>query len=80
MKTHDTCIDLLNIVNWEDNCRKFLMAHKFTGKYLCQSLFFNALACTFIKKETLAQMFSCKFLRTPFVAIPLNNRSLTHTL
>ena len=28
---------------------------KFTGKYLCQSLFFN------IKKETLAQVFSCEF-------------------
>ena len=46
---------------------------KFTGKYLCQSLFFN----NFIKKETLAQMFSCEFCeifkntffkRTPLVA------------
>ena len=33
---------------------------KFTGKYLCQSLFFNEVeACNFIKKETLAQVFSC---------------------
>ena len=30
---------------------------KFTGKHLCQSL----RACNFIKKETLAQLFSCEF-------------------
>ena len=30
---------------------------KFTGKHLCQSLF----AFNFIKKETLAQVFSCEF-------------------
>ena len=37
---------------------------KFTEKHLCQSLFFNKVAdeaCNFIKKETLAQPFSCKF-------------------
>ena len=37
---------------------------KFTGKHLCQSLFFNKVAgtaCNFIKKETLAQVFSCQF-------------------
>ena len=34
---------------------------KFTGKHLCQSLFFNKV---FIKKETLAQVFSCKFCET----------------
>ena len=37
---------------------------KFTGKHLCQSLFFNRVAgwaCNFIKKETLAQVFSCEF-------------------
>ena len=39
---------------------------KFTGKHLCQSLFFNKVAglrpeaCNFIKKETLAQEFSCE--------------------
>ena len=39
---------------------------KFTGKYMCQSLFFNKVgglrpqACNFIKKETLAQMLSCE--------------------
>ena len=32
---------------------------KFTGKHLCQSLFFKA--CNFIKKETLTQVFSCEF-------------------
>ena len=31
---------------------------KFTGKYLCKSLFFN--------KETLTQVFSCEFCETPF--------------
>ena len=37
---------------------------KFTGKQLCHSPFFNkvaGLACNFIKKETLALVFSCKF-------------------
>ena len=42
--------------------RKFA---KFRGKYhLCQSLFLIKLqdkACNFIKKETLAQVFSCEF-------------------
>ena len=32
---------------------------KFTGKHLCQSLFFNKVAV--IKKEVLAQVFSCDF-------------------
>ena len=53
---------------------------KFTGKYLCQSLFFNKVACgacNLIKKETLAQVFSCEFCqisentflhRTPLLA------------
>ena len=31
----------------------------FTGKHVCQSVFFNN--CNFIKKETPAQLFSCKF-------------------
>ena len=40
---------------------------KFTGKHLCQSLFFNKIArfwpeaCNFIKKETLTQVFSSEF-------------------
>ena len=33
---------------------------KFTGKHLCQSLFFNK-TCNLIKKEALAQAFSCEF-------------------
>ena len=39
---------------------------KFIGKNLCQSLFFNKIAgktCSFIKKETLAQVFSCEFCK-----------------
>ena len=36
---------------------------KFTGKHLCQSLFFNKVA-GFIKKETLTQVFSCEFCKT----------------
>ena len=36
---------------------------KFTGKHLCQSLFFNkfAVLCNVTKKETLVQVFSCEF-------------------
>ena len=36
---------------------------KFTGKHLCQSLFFNKVAdlAWKFKKETLAQLFSCEF-------------------
>ena len=53
---------------------------KFTGKHLCQGLFLiklQAEAYNFIKKETLAQVFSCEFCeiskntffyRTPLVA------------
>ena len=44
---------------------------KFTGKRLCQSLFFIQKTWNFIKKETLAQVLSCEFcqisLRTPFL-------------
>ena len=39
---------------------------KFTGKHLCQRLFFNKVAgqvCNFIKKESLAQVFSCEFCK-----------------
>ena len=36
---------------------------KFTGKHLYQGLFFTE-ACNFIKKETLAQVFSCEFCET----------------
>ena len=40
---------------------------KFTGKHLCQSLFFNKVGglrfATLIKKEALAQVFSCEFCK-----------------
>ena len=36
---------------------------KFTGKHLCQSLFFNKVAGHVIKKEILAQAFSCEFCK-----------------
>ena len=47
-------------------CEKGVLRNfaEFTGKHLCHSLFFNKVAggaCNFIKKETLAQMFSCEF-------------------
>ena len=34
---------------------------KFTRKHLCQRLFFNKVACNYIKKEALVQVFSCEF-------------------
>ena len=61
-------------------CEKGVLRNfaKFTGKHLCQSLFFNKVAglrpATLLKKETLAQVFSCElcevskntfFYRTP---------------
>ena len=47
-------------------CEKGVLRNfaEFTGKHLCQSLFFNKVAggaWNFIKKETLAQVFSCEF-------------------
>ena len=56
-------------------CKKGVLKNlaKFTGKHLCQSLFFNKVTgCetyNFIKKEDLAQVFPCelaKFLRIAF--------------
>ena len=64
-------------------CKKGVLKNftqKFTGKYLCQSLFFNSYrpqTCNLIEKKTLAQVFSCEFCeismknifhRTPLVA------------
>ena len=63
-------------------CEKGVLRNfaKFTGKHLCQSLSFNkvaGVASNFIKKETLAHVFSCEFCeiskntffyRTPLVA------------
>ena len=37
---------------------------KFTGNHSCQSLFFNKVAGHFVKKETLAQVFSYNFCET----------------
>ena len=47
-------------------CKKGVLRNfaKFTGKHLCQSLFFNSCrpqVCNFIKNETLAQVFSSEF-------------------
>ena len=47
-------------------CKKSVLRNfaKFTGKQLCKSLFFNkivGLRHNFIKKETLAQVFSYEF-------------------
>ena len=70
-------------------CKKGFLRNftKFTGKHLCQRLFFNKVAglrpeaCNFIKKESLAQVFSCEFCeiskntffhRTPLVAASKN--------
>ena len=43
---------------------------KFIGKHVCQSLFFNKETATLLKKETLAQVFSCElykiFIKTFF--------------
>ena len=59
-------------------CKKCALRNfaKFTGKHLCQSLFFN-------KKENLAQAFACEFCgiskntflhKTPLVAASVANR------
>ena len=47
------------ISHWACSIRKDVLRNsaKFTGKHLCPSLFFDI----FIKKETLAQVFSCEF-------------------
>ena len=49
-------------------CKKGVLRNfaKFTGKHLCQNLFFNkvaGLACNLIKKEILAQLFSFEFCK-----------------
>ena len=44
-------------------CKKGVLGNfaKFTGKHLYQSPFCRPHSCTFIEKETLAQVFSCEF-------------------
>ena len=50
-------------------CKKGVIRNfaKFPGKHLCQSLFFltklQTDTCNFIKKDTLAQVFSCEFCK-----------------
>ena len=42
---------------------------EFTEKHLCQSFFFNKVAglvCNFIKKETVAHVFSCEISKKTF--------------
>ena len=63
-------------------CKKGVLKNfaNFIGKQLCESLFFNKVAglrseaCNLIKKETLAQVFSCEiceiFKNTFFYRIP----------
>ena len=68
---------------------------KFTGKHLCQRPFLNEVAglrpkaCNFIKKKSLAQVFSCEFCeiskntffhRTPLVAASEKCRSFSYFL
>ena len=52
-------------------CEKRILKNfaKFTGKHLCHSLFFNKIACSFIKKRLWYRCFPVnfvKFLKTPF--------------
>ena len=79
---HHSDLNNLNLL-WRSSHRKCSVSKgvlrnfpKFAGKYLCQSFFFNKVVgwglqvCNFLKKETLAQVFSvnfAKFLRTPFL-------------
>ena len=71
-------------------CKKGVLRNfaKFTGKHLCQNLFFSKVAdqaCNFIKKEILAQVFSFEFCkiskntysyRTPLLVASECSRSL----
>ena len=61
-------------------CKKGVLRNfaSFTGRHLCQSLFFNKVAggaCNFVKKETLAQMFSCEFCEISKYTFFLQNAS-----
>ena len=80
-------------LNNHGNCGKYISSHrrcsktkrvlknfaKFTGKHLCQSLQ-RFQACNFIKKETLAQVFSCEFYEifknTFFTELPRTTASV----
>ena len=70
-KTPDT-------VTWRCSMKKsFRNFAKFTRKHLCQILFFliklQASASNFIKKESLAQVFSCTFYKTFMNTFLYNN-------
>ena len=61
-----SCFVKFRISHQRCSVRKSVLRNftKFTGKHLCQSLFFNkvtGLACNFIQKETLAQVLFCEF-------------------
>ena len=68
---HAVCVEIEQLrVNWPEAVSKGALRKKVflreTGKHLRQRLH----ACNFIKKVTLAQVFSCQFcefLRTPFL-------------
>ena len=82
----DSCIWNINFVStklcinfyWSSRPKKFFKKvvlrnlTKFTGKHLCQSLFFNKVAGFSLQlylKEALAQLFSCEFceiFKNPF--------------
>ena len=52
--------------HWKSPIKKGVIRNlaRFKGKYLCKNLFLiklKASACSFIKKETLAEVFSCEF-------------------
>ena len=59
---------------------------EFTGKHLCQCLYFNkvaGLACNLVKIETLAQVFSCEFSKVSkysfFIEYVWGTASIKHT-
>ena len=65
LRTHKLCIKCRSS-RPDVFCEKGVLRNlaKFTGKHLCQSPFFNKVAgaaSNFIKKETLAKVFSCEF-------------------
>ena len=53
------------LIDSEVFCKKGVLKNfaKFTGKQLCQSLFSNKDLLHFIRKDTLAQVFSCEFCK-----------------
>ena len=65
LKTTSSQITMKRSSRLEVFCKKAVLKNfaKFTGKHVCQSLFFNkvaAQACNFIIKEILALVFSCE--------------------